>query len=328
MSTRREFITLLGGAAAAWPLAGRAQQPTVPVVGFLHPGSPNAVGHVVAFRQGLGEAGYIENRNVAIEFRWAEGRFDRLQEFANDLVGRRVNVIVTPGSTIAALAAKAATTTIPIVFGVGDDPVKSGLVASLNKPGGNATGINLLSAEVASKRFGVLCELLPGAIRIAVLVNPASASIADTTLRAAEEAARAIGRQIHVLNASTSAEINMAFAEIVRERLDALFVSGDAFFNTRRAQLVGLAARHAVPAAYSNRDHVEAGGLMSYGTNLPDVYRQVGIYTGRVLNGAKPVDLPVLQSTKFELVINVQTARMLGLDVPPSLLARADEVIE
>ena len=312
---RREFITLLGG-VAMWPVAARAQQAGMPVIGFLHPGSPNAVGHVVTFRQGLGEAGYIENRNVAIEFRWAEGRFDRLRELANDLAGRRVNVIVTPGSTIAALAAKAATTTIPIVFGVGDDPVKSGLVASLNKPGGNATGINLLSAEVASKRFGVLCELLPGAIRIAVLVNPASASIADTTLRAAEEAARAIGRQIHVLNASTSAEINMAFAEIVRERLDALFVSGDAFFNTRRAQLVGLAARHAVPAAYSNRDHVEAGGLMSYGTNLPDVYRQVGIYTGRVLNGAKPVDLPVLQSTKFELVINVQTANMLGLIVP------------
>ena len=311
-----------------WPVAARAQQAGMPVIGFLHPGSPNAVGHVVTFRQGLGEAGYIENRNVAIEFRWAEGRFDRLRELANDLAGRRVNVIVTPGSTIAALAAKAATTTIPIVFGVGDDPVKSGLVASLNKPGGNATGINLLSAEVASKRFGVLCELLPGAIRIAVLVNPASASIADTTLRAAEEAARAIGRQIHVLNASTSAEINMAFAEIVRERLDALFVSGDAFFNTRRAQLVGLAARHAVPAAYSNRDHVEAGGLMSYGTNLPDVYRQVGIYTGRVVNGAKPVDLPVLQSTKFELVINVQTANMLGLIVPSTLLARADEVIE
>ncbi len=324
---RREFITLLGG-VAMWPVAARAQQAGMPVIGFLHPGSPNAVGHVVTFRQGLGEAGYIENRNVAIEFRWAEGRFDRLRELANDLAGRRVNVIVTPGSTIAALAAKAATTTIPIVFGVGDDPVKSGLVASLNKPGGNATGINLLSAEVASKRFGVLCELLPGAIRIAVLVNPASASIADTTLRAAEEAARAIGRQIHVLNASTSAEINMAFAEIVRERLDALFVSGDAFFNTRRAQLVGLAARHAVPAAYSNRDHVEAGGLMSYGTNLPDVYRQVGIYTGRVLNGAKPVDLPVLQSTKFELVINVQTANMLGLIVPSTLLARADEVIE
>ena len=324
---RREFITLLGG-VAMWPVAARAQQAGMPVIGFLHPGSPNAVGHVVTFRQGLGEAGYIENRNVAIEFRWAEGRFDRLRELANDLAGRRVNVIVTPGSTIAALAAKAATTTIPIVFGVGDDPVKSGLVASLNKPGGNATGINLLSAEVASKRFGVLCELLPGAIRIAVLVNPASASIADTTLRAAEEAARAIGRQIHVLNASTSAEINMAFAEIVRERLDALFVSGDAFFNTRRAQLVGLAARHAVPAAYSNRDHVEAGGLMSYGTNLPDVYRQVGIYTGRVLNGAKPVDLPVLQSTTFELVINVQTANMLGLIVPSTLLARADEVIE
>ena len=323
----REFITLLGG-VAMWPVAARAQQAGMPVIGFLHPGSPNAVGHVVTFRQGLGEAGYIENRNVAIEFRWAEGRFDRLRELANDLAGRRVNVIVTPGSTIAALAAKAATTTIPIVFGVGDDPVKSGLVASLNKPGGNATGINLLSAEVASKRFGVLCELLPGAIRIAVLVNPASASIADTTLRAAEEAARAIGRQIHVLNASTSAEINMAFAEIVRERLDALFVSGDAFFNTRRAQLVGLAARHAVPAAYSNRDHVEAGGLMSYGTNLPDVYRQVGIYTGRVVNGAKPVDLPVLQSTKFELVINVQTANMLGLIVPSTLLARADEVIE
>jgi putative ABC transport system substrate-binding protein len=324
---RREFITLLGG-VAMWPVAARAQPAGMPVIGFLHPGSPNAVGHVVTFRQGLGEAGYIENRNVAIEFRWAEGRFDRLRELANDLAGRRVNVIVTPGSTIAALAAKAATTTIPIVFGVGDDPVKSGLVASLNKPGGNATGINLLSAEVASKRFGVLCELLPGAIRIAVLVNPASASIADTTLRAAEEAARAIGRQIHVLNASTSAEINMAFAEIVHERLDALFVSGDAFFNTRRAQLVGLAARHAVPAAYSNRDHVEAGGLMSYGTNLPDVYRQVGIYTGRVLNGAKPVDLPVLQSTKFELVINVQTANMLGLIVPSTLLARADEVIE
>ena len=325
---RREFIRLLGGAAVAWPYVARAQQP-LPVIGFLHPGSPNSVGHfVVAFRQGLGEIGYGEGRNVAIEFRWAEGRFDQLSELARDLVRRQVSVIVTPGATVATLAASAATKTIPIVFGIGDDPVKFGLVASLGKPGGNATGVNFFSAEVAAKRLGLLYELLPEAARVAVLVNPANAPIAETTLEGTREIARAMARHIYILNASTIPEIDTAFSTIVRERFDALFVSGDSFFNTRRVHIVSLATRHAVPATYSNRDHVEAGGLMSYGTNVPEMYRQVGFYAGRILKGTNPADLPVIQPTKFELVINLQTARALGLDVPPSLLARADEVIE
>jgi ABC-type uncharacterized transport system substrate-binding protein len=329
MIGRRQFITLLGGAAAAWPLAAQAQQPKIPVIGFLSPLSPDSIRHfVAAFHQGLGETGYAEGRNAAIEFHWAEGRFDRLAELAADLVSRQVNVIATPGSTAAALAAKSATTAIPIVFGIPDDPVKFGLVASLGRPGGNATGVNFFTAELVAKRLGLLRELLPAATHVAVLVNPANPAIADATRRDVQEAARTVGLQINIINASSGREIDAVFAAIASERVDALFVGSDVFFISRRVQLANLAARHAVPTTFAVRDYVEAGGLMSYGTNIPDMFRQVGVYTGRILKGAKPADLPVVQSTKFELVINHQTARMLGLSVPPSLLSIADEVIE
>ena len=266
------------------------------------------------FRQGLKDTGYVEGENVAIEYRWAENQIDRLPELAAELVRRRVAVIAATGGPPSALAAKAATTTIPIVFIVGEDPVRLGLVASLARPGGNLTGINFFSGELTAKRLELLRELVPGATRVAVLVNPANAANTETTLRDVEAAARAMGLQIQVLNASTSREIDAAFATFVRERPDALFVGGDPFFNSRRVQLAHLAARHAIPATYSGRDYAEAGGLMSYGTNLADAYRQVGVYAGRILKGAKPADLPVVQATKFELVINAQTARMLGLD--------------
>jgi putative ABC transport system substrate-binding protein len=323
---RREFITLLG-CVAAWPLAARAQQ-SLPVIGFIHSGSQATYpSHLAAFRQGLGKAGYIEGQNVTIEYRWAEGRFDRLPDLAADLVHRQVGVIAIP-DTAAALAAKAVTGAIPIVFGVADDPVKLGLVISLARPGGNATGINFFLAELVAKRLGLLRELLPSASRIAVLVNPANATNAETTAREAEAAARAIGLQIQILPASTGEEIHAAFAMLVRERADALFVGPDSFFNSRRVRLTTLAAKHSIAAMYGARDYADAGGLMSYGTSLVGMFRQVGVYAGRILKGEKPADLPVVQPTKFELVINLQTAKALSLDIPLSLLARADEVIE
>jgi putative ABC transport system substrate-binding protein len=325
---RREFIGLLAG-AAAWPLAVRAQQAGKPVIGFLGSTSADAnADRLRAFRQGLKDAGYVEGENVAIEFRWAEGHNDRLPALAADLVRRRVAVIASTVGTPSVLAAKAATTTIPIVFGVSDDPVALGLVASLARPGGNATGINYLNTELVAKRLELLRELVAAATRMAVLVNPANAAVTETTLRDVEPAARAMGLQIQVLNASTSREINAAFATLVGERPDALFVGGDPFFNSRRIQLALLAARHAIPAAYAQRDYPAAGGLMSYGTNVSDAWRQVGDYTGRILKGVKPADLPVVQASKFELVINAETARLLGLSVPQTLLASADEVIE
>jgi putative tryptophan/tyrosine transport system substrate-binding protein len=324
---RRDFITFLGSAAAAWPLAARAQQPAMPVIGFLNSTSPDgSTERLRGFRQGLTDTGYVERENVAIEYRWAENQMDRLPELAAELVRRPVAVIAAP-NTSSALAAKAATTTIPIIFIVGEDPVGLGLVASLARPGSNLTGINFFGVEVTAKRLELLRAMVPGAARVALLVNPTSPT-AETTLRDVESAGRAMGLQIQVLNASTSREIDTAFATFVRERPDAVFVSADPFLNSRRAQLVNLASRHAVPAAFSNRDFVEIGGLMSYGANIADAFRQIGAYTGRILKGAKPADLPVVQASKFELVINAQTARMLGLTVPTTLLASADEVIE
>jgi putative tryptophan/tyrosine transport system substrate-binding protein len=325
---RREFITLLGGtAAAAWPRAARAQQPAMPVIGFLHPSSTDTA-RLRPFRQGLKDAGFIEGENVAIEYRWADDQADRLPALAAELVQRRVAVIAAIGGIPSALAAKAATTTIPIVFLVGIDPVRLGLVASLARPGGNLTGINAFNTELAAKRLELLRELVPGAIRIAVLVDPTNVPGTDSTLRDVGAAARAMGLQIHVLKASSSLELDAAFASLVSERSDALFVGSTPFLFDRRVQLAQLAARHAVPAIYQDRHHAEVGGLMSYGASLADAYRHVGVYTGRILKGAKPADLPVVQSTKFELVINVPTARMLGLTVPDKLLATADEMIE
>jgi putative ABC transport system substrate-binding protein len=323
---RREFITLLGG-AAAWPLAARAQQPTMPIVGFVNGRSPDAR-RAAAFRKGLDDTGYVEGQNVMVEYHWLEGQYDRLPSLMADLVRRRVTVIATPGSNPAALAAKAATTAIPIVFGVGEDPVRLGLVASVSRPGGNATGINFFVSEVVAKRLGLLHDLVPKAVRIAVLVNPGNAPSAEATLRDIPVAARAIGLQIQVLYASTSREIEAAFATLVRDRADALFVAPDGFFTSRRVQFATLAARYGIPAAYSSRKFVEAGGLMNYGTDTLDMFRQAGVYAGQILAGAKPADLPVLQSTKFEFVINLQTARALGLEVQPQLLASVDEVIE
>jgi len=325
---RREFITLLGG-AAAWPIAARAQQPAMPVIGFLHPASPESYADQLrAFRQGLKEAGFVEGENVVIEYRWAEGQNDRLPALADELVRRRVAVIAAAGGPNSTLAAQAATTTVPIVFVTGQDPVRLGLVTSLARPGGNLTGINFFTVELAAKRLELLRELLPGAMRIAVFVDPATASTTESTLRDVEAAARVMRLQIQVLKVGTSREIEAAFTSFVGERPDALFVGISTFFTARRVQLAQLAARHAVPAIYPDRLHAEVGGLISYGASLTDTYRQVGIYTGRILKGAKPADVPVVQSSKFELVINHPTARMLGLTVPPSLLARADEVIE
>jgi putative tryptophan/tyrosine transport system substrate-binding protein len=310
---RREFITLLGGTAAAWPLAARAQQAALPVIGFLEIRSPETIAERLrAFRQGLKETGYVEGENVAIDYRWAE-QIDRLPEVAADLVRRQVAVIATAAGFTTALAAKGATTTIPIVFSVSEDPVKSGLVPSLARPGGNLTGINLLGLELTAKRLELLREMLPGAARVAVLVNPANIANAQITLREVEAAGRAMGLQLHIFNASTSREIDAAFAAFGRERPDAVFVGQDAFFNGRRLQLVNWAARHALPMTSGSRDICEVGGLMSYGTNIVYTYRQMGVYVGRILKGAKPADLPVEQSARFELVINAQTARISAL---------------
>jgi putative ABC transport system substrate-binding protein len=324
---RREFITVLGG-AAAWPLALRAQQPAMPVVGFLNFTSPDgSEDRVRAFRQGLTEAGYVEGVNVAIEYRWAGNQSNRLPALAAELVRRQVAVIAA-ASTTSALAAKAATTTIPVVFISGADPVRVGLVSNLARPDGNLTGISFVASELTAKRMEMLRELVPGANRVAVLVNPSNAELAETTLKDIEAAARAMGMQIQVFNASTDREIDAAFASLARERVDALFVGGDPLFASRRVQLANLSARHALAMTSGAREIAEAGGLMSYGTNIPEAYRQTGVYAGRILKGARPADLPAVNASKFELVINAQTARMLGVTVPTSLLALADEVIE
>ena len=328
MMRRRQFITLLGG-AAAWPLAARAQQPALPVVGFISGSSREmAAERPAAFRKGLAEAGFVEGQNVTVEYHWLARQNEQLPALVADLVRRRVAVIATPGSMDAAFAAKAATNTIPIVFGVAEDPVKLGLVPSLSRPGGNATGINFFFTELMAKRLALLHDLLPGAVRVAVLINPAGTSTAESTLRDLPEAAGALGLQIQVLNASTRKEIEAAFGSLTRSPADALFIMNDAFFSSRRVQFVILATRLGIPTVFADRTGVEAGLLMSYGPDIIDTYRQVAFYAGRILKGERPADLPVIQSSRFELVINLQTARALGIEVPPPLLATADEVIE
>jgi putative ABC transport system substrate-binding protein len=329
MIRRREFIAMLGGVAAAWPLGARAQQAAIPVVAFLAVGSPDALRpRVVAFRKGLSETGYVEDRNVAVEYHWLEGNYERLPAVLDDVIRRGVAVLAVPGSAPISVAAKAATATIPIVFGVAEDPVLLGLVKSLAHPGGNATGINFFAIETDAKRLGLMHELVPKATRLAVLVNPANVRYTEATTKSLRNTAHVIGLEIAFFNASTLAEIDSAFTGIARERADALFVAAEAFFGSRSAQLATLTARDRIPASFSSRELVEAGLLMSYGTNITDMARQVGVYTGAILKGARPAELPVQQPTKFELVLNLKTAKALGLDVPPNLLARADEVIE
>jgi putative ABC transport system substrate-binding protein len=323
---RREFIKLICG-AAAWPLTARAQQPALPVIGFLNHGLPDEE-RVRAFRQGLGEAGFVEGRNVVIEFRWANNQVPRLPELAADLVQRRVAVIVAAISTPGALAAKAATTTIPIVFGVGTDPVEASLVLSLNRPGSNVTGVAIRNVEINAKRLGLLHELSPGTDGFAALLNPNVGEIAEPFAKDVEAGALSIGRNVHFLHVRSSRDIDSAFAKAAEMRSRGVLIAPDLMLNNRRVQLVTLAARHAIATMYPWREAVEIGGLISYGPSFADVLRQVGAYTGRILKGEKPADLPVMLPTKFELVINVQTARIIGLDIPPTLLARADEVIE
>jgi putative ABC transport system substrate-binding protein len=326
---RREFIKLFSSRVVAWPLTARAQQAAMPIVAFLNVGSPDALaGRINAFRKGLGETGYTEDRNVQVEYHWLEGNYEHLSVVLGDLIQRHVAVMAIPGSTPISLAAKSATNTIPIVFGVAEDPVRLGLVTSLAQPGGNATGINFLAIETDAKRLALMHELLPKAARIAVLLNPSNPRYSEATSKSLGEAARTLGLEIVFYKASTPSEIDAAFAAMARDRADALFVGGEALFSSRSVQIATLAMRDRLPASFSTRELVQAGLLMSYGTSITDMARQVGIYTGSILKGAKPADLPVLQATKFEFVINLQTARSLNLDIPPTLLARADEVIE
>jgi putative ABC transport system substrate-binding protein len=325
---RRNFITLLGGAAVAWPLAAHAQQPTTPVIGFLSARSPaEAASVLAAFRQGLGETGYFEGKNVAIEYRWAEGQYNRLPALAAELVSHQVTVITATGGEPSALAAKAATATIPIIFTLGGDPVAAGLVASLNRPGGNLTGMTIMALQMGPKRLELLRQLLPNATAMTMLINPAFPAT-SAEARELQDAARSLGLQINVQNASTESQIDTAFTTIVQQRASALIVATDPFLLGQRDQLVRLAARHAIPTMYFLREFVEAGGLMSYGPNIANEYRQAGVYTGRVLKGEKPADLPVMQPTKFDLVINLKTTKALGLTMPQNLLVAADEVIE
>jgi putative ABC transport system substrate-binding protein len=324
---RREFIALLGGGAVAWPLAARAQQ-SAPMVGFLHSGLPEPLAHLVAsFRQGLSEAGYVEGQNVRIEYRWARGQYDQIPALAAELVKQQVNVIVAGGGEVTALAVKAATSTIPVVFALAGDPVRFGLVESLARPGGNLTGLNAFTSVVEAKKFGLLHELLPHVNVVAMLINP-SFPPAETDAKEVEAAAQTIGTKVEVLRASKEHEFEPAFVTISKQNIGGLLVAGDPFFNSRREQLAGLSVRYRLPAIFEFREYALAGGLMSYGIDLPDNYRRIGIYAGRILRGADPADLPVMQPTKFIFTINLKTAKTLGLEVPPTLLALADEVIE